>query len=239
VHLPHVYPLAQPLLLALFFLTAFVIAFLQVAVFGYAYERMGVRPRYVYSLLLLSLLGSYVNIPVAEVFTEQVVPPQEVTFFGIRYVIPAAVDVQRTVLAVNLGGAVIPTVLSVYLMVRNRLVGRAVLGIGAVAVIVHLLAQPVRGVGIAVPIFVPPLVAAVVALMLSRRQAAPLAYISGSLGTLLGADLLNLGSVPGLGAPVAAIGGAGTFDGIFLSGVLAVLLASGFSQPREPGPSPG
>jgi uncharacterized membrane protein len=239
VHLPHVYPLAQPLLLALFFLTAFVIAFLQVAVFGYAYERMGVRPRYVYGLLLLSLLGSYVNIPVAEVFTEQVVPPQEVTFFGIRYVIPAAVDVQRTVLAVNLGGAVIPTVLSVYLMVRNRVFGRAVLGIGAVAVIVHLLAQPVRGVGIAVPIFVPPLVAAVVALMLSRRQAAPLAYISGSLGTLLGADILNLGSVPGLGAPVAAIGGAGTFDGIFLSGVLAVLLASGFSQPSEPGPSPG
>jgi uncharacterized membrane protein len=236
---PHLYPLAQPLLLALFFLIAFVIVFLQVAVFGYAYERMGVNPRYVYSLLLLSLLGSYVNIPVAEVFTEQVVPPQEVSFYGIRYIIPAAVDLQRTLLAVNLGGAVIPTGLSIYLMLRNRLFGRAVLGIAAVTAIVHLLAQPVRGVGIAVPIFVPPLVAAAVALIISRRQAAPLAYISGSLGTLLGADVLNLDSIPGLGAPVASIGGAGTFDGIFLSGVLAVLLASGFTRPREPGPSPG
>ena len=58
------------------------------------------------------------------------------------------------------------------------------------------------------------------------RRAAPLAYIGGSLGTLVGADLLNLGRVQGLGAPLVSIGGAGTFDGIFLTGVLAVLIAS-------------
>jgi uncharacterized membrane protein len=52
-----------------------------------------------------------------------------------------------------------------------------------------------------------------------------LAYISGSLGTLIGADLLNLNNIQGLGAPVASIGGAGTFDGIFVTGILAVLLA--------------
>ena len=66
---------------------------------------------------------------------------------------------------------------------------------------------------------------AVVALLLSREFAAPLAYIGGSLGTLIGADLTNLDKVRGLGAPVASIGGAGTFDGIFLTGILAVLLA--------------
>jgi uncharacterized membrane protein len=79
--------------------------------------------------------------------------------------------------------------------------------------------------GIALPIFVPVAVTAVVALLLSYANAAPLAYISGSLGTLIGADLLNLPEVNGLGAPVASIGGAGTFDGIFLIGILAVLLA--------------
>jgi len=68
-------------------------------------------------------------------------------------------------------------------------------------------------------------------LLLSRRYAAPLAYIGGSMGTLIGADLLNLDKVQGLGAPVVSIGGAGTFDGIFLTGILAVLLASMFSQP--------
>jgi uncharacterized membrane protein len=100
-------------------------------------------------------------------------------------------------------------------------------------VIVHLLAYPVRGVGIAVPTFAPPLVAAAVALALSRQYAAPLAYICGSLGTLIGADLLNLDQIPQLGAPIASIGGAGTFDGIFLTGILAVILALSFSQHRD------
>ena len=45
------------------------------------------------------------------------------------------------------------------------------------------------------------------------------------MGTLIGADLLNLDKISGLGAPVASIGGAGTFDGIFLIGIMAVLLA--------------
>ena len=87
------------------------------------------------------------------------------------------------------------------------------------------MAQPVKGVGIAVPIFVPPILAAAVALILSRRRAAPLAFIVGTLGTLIGADLMNLGNIAGLGAPVASIGGAGTFDGVFLVGIIAVLLA--------------
>ena len=90
----------------------------------------------------------------------------------------------------------------------------------------HWLAEPVPGVGIAVPIFAPVAATAIVALLLSRTDAAPLAYISGSLGTLIGADLLNLPKVQGLGAPIASIGGAGTFDGIFLIGVIAVLIAS-------------
>jgi uncharacterized membrane protein len=84
----------------------------------------------------------------------------------------------------------------------------------------------VPGLGIALPILVPILTTAVIALLLSYRQAAPLAYISGSLGVLIGADLLNLDKLQGLGAPIASIGGAGTFDGIFLVGILAVLIAS-------------
>jgi uncharacterized membrane protein len=82
-------------------------------------------------------------------------------------------------------------------------------------------------------------VTAIIALLLSRRYAAVLAYVAGSLGTLLGADLLNLGKVQGLGAPVASIGGAGTFDAIFLTGILAVLIAglSGAQAPVHGNPS--
>jgi uncharacterized membrane protein len=75
-------------------------------------------------------------------------------------------------------------------------------------------------------VFVPAVTAAIVALLLSREHTAQLAYIGGSLGTLIGADLLNLGNIRGLGAPDASIGGAGTFDGIFLIGIVAVLIAS-------------
>jgi putative Mg2+ transporter-C (MgtC) family protein len=49
-------------------------------------------------------------------------------------------------------------------------------------------------------------------------------WITSAIGTLIGADLLNLRKIRGLGAPVASIGGAGTFDGIFLAGIIAVLL---------------
>jgi uncharacterized membrane protein len=101
-------------------------------------------------------------------------------------------------------------------------------------VVSHWLAHPEPGLGIAEPVFAPPIAAAIAALLLSRHQAAPLAYIGGSLGTLIGADLSNLDKVQGLGAPVASIGGAGTFDGIFLSGVLAVLLAGLFQAPDVP-----
>jgi uncharacterized membrane protein len=89
----------------------------------------------------------------------------------------------------------------------------------------HLLARPIPELGIALPVFVPAITAAVVPLLLSRWHAAPLAYIGDTLGTLIGADLLNLGSIRGLGAPVAPIGGAGTFDGVFLTGIVAVLFA--------------
>jgi len=100
------------------------------------------------------------------------------------------------------------------------------------------LAEPIGGLGIALPVFVPALTTGIVALLLSRDRAAPLAYVTGSLGILIGADLLNLGSIQGLGAPVASIGGAGTFDGIFLTGILPVILANLFPHRRARDPQP-
>ena len=140
-----------------------------------------------------------------------------------RYVVPFVAQWPGTLIAVNVGGAVIPTMM---LLAKNRLWVKAALPTAAVAAVCYWLSRPIPGLGIAEPVFVPSVTAAIVALLLSREQAAPLAYIGGSLGTLIGADLLNLGSIRGLGAPVASIGGAGTFDGIFLIGIVAVLIAS-------------
>ena len=44
--------------------------------------------------------------------------------------------------------------------------------------------------------------------------------------SFVGADILNLKKIGNQGVPVASIGGAGTFDGIFLNGIFAVLLAA-------------
>lgn len=223
----HFFPLAWPFLLGLVFLVGLVFALIEVGVIGYAYERIGVSRRYVFSLLALSLLGSYVNIPVAELPPERVLTDQVVNYFGMRYVVPHVEDWPRTVIAVNLGGAVVPSLLSLYLILKNRLFGRALAAVAVVVAVTHATAHPVPGVGIVVPVFVPPLVAASAALLLARKSgtAPALAYVAGSLGTLIGADILNLSRVQGLGAPVASIGGAGTFDGIFVAGIVAVLLA--------------
>ena len=84
-------------------------------------------------------------------------------------------------------------------------------------------------IGIALPSFIPPSSAAFVSLTIAFGNAPVIAYISGTLGTLFGADLLNIHKIGNLGAPVASIGGAGTFDGIFLNGILAVLLSALFA----------
>lgn len=151
---------------------------------------------------------------------------REIDFFGMRYAVPYVVQWPGTVLAVNVGGAVIPTIMSAYLLLKYNLWGHAAIAVVVVAIACYALAEPIPGLGIAMPVLVPTLVACIVALILSRIHAAQLAYIGGSLGTLIGADVFNLGKISGLGAPVASIGGAGTFDGIFLVGILAVLLAS-------------
>ena len=196
----HYIPIALPFLIFFVFLFAVLIILIEIDILRYAYDRMGVGRRHMFALLFFSFVGSYVNIPIY--------------------------NMAGTVIAVNLGGAVIPFLLSIYLCIKNRLYLRGLVGVAIVTFCVNMMAYPVRGMGIAVPTLIPSLIAAPVAFILSRRYAPPLAYISGSLGTLIGGDLLNLGQIQALGAPVASIGGAGKFDGIFLTGILSVFLAS-------------
>jgi uncharacterized membrane protein len=226
-------PITLIFFLAFWFLLALLVAMIQIGILQYVFESMGINRRYMLGLLLLCLLGSYVNIPIAHLPGGHERSGEIVEFFGVQYVVPVIVNSPGTVLAVNLGGAVIPFLLSMYLIIKHDLFGKSLVAVGIVSLLVHLMARPVPGVGIAVPILIPPLVTALVALSLSSWNPAPLAYIAGSLGTLIGADLMNLDKVRSLGAPVASIGGAGKFDGIFLTGIVAVLLTSIVSGHRR------
>ena len=229
----HYLPLTPGLFSILVVLAIGLIILAQLRILRYAYMRLGVGPGVALLLLFGSLIGSYFNIPVTVLPGAPVRSGQIVDFYGMRYLVPAVVA-PGTVLAVNVGGAVIPAVMSSYLVLRYQLWLKAALATAIIAFIIHSMATPVPGVGIAVPVFAPAVTTAILAFILSREYAAPLAYIAGSLGTLIGADLLNLDKIAGLGAPVASIGGAGTFDGIFLTGILAVLIAgiASLARPR-------
>jgi uncharacterized membrane protein len=227
----HFFPHPPLYTLAFLLLLVLLVVFLRYYLIGYVYERLGLSRRAAVFILFAALLGSGINIPVAQLPSHTVVQPRIIEFFGMEYVIPSVVERQSTVIAVNLGGAVIPVLLVMYLVARFGLSRRCLLAIAVVTLVTHLLAQPVPGVGIALPPLLPSLVTAGTAILLDPWAAPRTAFIAGTLGTLIGADLLNLGHLQSLGAPVASIGGAGTFDGIFVTGIIAVLLA-GMREPR-------
>lgn len=188
----------------LVFVAALLLTMIEIEALEYSWEKLGLPHRWFFTLLVGCLFGSMVNLPLLRIGSGE----------------------KATLVAINLGGALIPAALSIYLvMTRPAAANSALLAAALVTAVSYAIARPMKGVGIAMPILVAPLVAAGAALMLAPATPAPVAYIGGTLGTLIGADLLNLRRIGALGAPVVSIGGAGTFDGVFLSGLLAVLLA--------------
>ena len=221
-----IFPVAIPVLILLLVLLLVVfVVLVELRILSYAYQKIGIRPRYVFGILVLTLLGSHVNIPLYAVPARRIVAPETVWMFGQPYSVPRVVQHDATIVAFNVGGALIPALLSIYLFFRMHMPGRMLIATVVVALVVNQLARVVPGVGIVVPMLLPPLLAAGVALILAFRRAPPVAYVAGTMGSLIGADLLNLGRVAEMGAPIVSIGGAGTFDGVFLAGILAGLLA--------------
>jgi uncharacterized membrane protein len=217
----------SPLRLLLFILAlTFLVIFVQIGMISIAFDKLGLSEDSAYLLLLCTLIGSMINIPLFTLKADSEVPiriPVELmrwTFFKV----PPTTD--RITVTVNVGGAVVPVAFSFYLISHNPLNFVEVLSaVAAVAFISRVISFPVPGAGISMPTLIAPVAAALIATLLDPEQRAPLAYICGTLGVLIGADLLRMNDIRKLGAPFAAIGGAGTFDGVYITGMLAVLLA--------------
>jgi len=184
-----------------------------------------------YGILLIlatCLLGSYVNIPIKRNRTLRPrLKMRRVTVFGVTYPVPSYhVGFYESLVAINVGGAVVPTVTSLYLMTKTMpVLPNIVVAVVIVAIVVKAVSRPVEGAGIIVPVLIPPVTAAIVGMLLGGDFSYVVTYVSGTLGTLIGADLLNFNKILKIGAPVMSIGGAGTFDGIFLAGIMGVLIA--------------
>ncbi len=208
-------------------LLGFLFAFVHISVITFAFERIGIGQQHLFGLLFLTLVGSYINIPVYRIRTEIEPAGQLVNFFGFRFLIPQPLWERTTTVAVNVGGALVPTLVSLYLIWQHpQLLPKIILLTALMAMWTKKLSRPIRGLGIATRPFIVPFVTALSALILWREHAPIIAYTSGTLGVLIGADLLNWKYFDKLGAPVVSIGGAGTFDGVFLTGILAVLLTA-------------
>jgi uncharacterized membrane protein len=219
-------PLIFLLMLAFFLVALVLLPFMLLGFIGGAFMKLGLSPTVMFWLLIFTLLGSMVNIPIYSIKGREILGEQVVSYYGMRFRVPRMQRPQETVLAVNVGGALIPVGLCIYLLTQMEFGISLPALVALVVLVVNRLARPIRGLGIGVPGLIPPLVAALGAYLLAPAELrAPSAYIASTLGILVGADLLKLTEIAQLGAPVASIGGAGTFDAIFLSGIIAVLLS--------------
>ncbi len=213
-------------LLLLVFLIGFLLSLVQIGVLTVAFDKLGLSQSSAFLLLFASLIGSVINLPLFSIKAE----PLNIETVAEPFRELVRHNLQRfkgrTLIAVNVGGCLIPLSFSFYLMGNTAVhIMDALLGAVMVAAVCRAVSRPVPGFGITLPIFIAPLTAAMTALLLDSEHSAPLAYVSGTLGVLIGADLLRLDSIRKMGSPIASIGGAGSFDGIFLTGLVAVLLA--------------
>jgi uncharacterized membrane protein len=175
-------PVTTPTLGIFAILPIMLLAFIEVGVVQTAYQRLGISPRVVTLLLLAMILGSYVNVPIATISAPRLIQNQVISFWGIPYVVPQIPH--RTEIAINVGGAFIPIIVSIYILGRFGDCLRAAIATLIVALVVCCTSRVVPGVGVAVPTLAPGVVAAVAAYLVRRRgsPAVMIAYVAGTLG---------------------------------------------------------
>ncbi|MDQ7031568.1 MAG: DUF1614 domain-containing protein [Desulfonauticus sp.] len=216
------------------FLLFFLFGLIKIGLIAVAFSKLGLSGWQVFGLLVLSFLGSGVNIPLVrrkqqfDCFIEQ----DDVFGPFFKHVRPYPGDLHfnnEQIIALNVGGGLVPLFLSLYFVFQIGVSLNLAICFLIVTIVCYQLARPIPGIGIGIPFLIPPLVTVLVTWMFAPPSIAPqVAYVSGTLGTLIGADVLHLLNPKDQDqyiSPVLSIGGAGTFDGIFLCGVLAVLFA--------------
>lgn len=227
------FPLALPFFILLLLLPLILLA--AVALMGLAAadvvgRALGLSPLQALIIYLAILAGSLFNIPVYEFKSPGGTQPPMVPYMGARHHMPQWLG-HRTVVSVNVGGCIIPAALGAYFALHLPLMQLLMTTI-VVVLGVFYFARPVRSAGIMVPAFVPPLLAvgaSLIALYIGGygfSDLARMAFASGVFGTIIGADILHLGSIRTIGSDFVSIGGAGTFDGIVLTGVIGTIIAA-------------
>ncbi|HKI60258.1 MAG TPA: DUF1614 domain-containing protein [Mariprofundaceae bacterium] len=202
------------------------IIIVQVGLVSIGFEKLGLSQQSAMLLLFSSLLGSIINLPLMSLKIKE--PPEgsppRPAFGLLRPVLLPPTG--RVRIMVNVGGCLIPMTFSLYLFTHIDFeTWRVILAIATMSAFAYAISRPLPGIGIGMPVLAAPIAAALTAIIIDSAHSAPLAYICGTSGVIIGADLLRISDIRNLGVPLASIGGAGTFDGIFITGIVAVLLA--------------
>jgi len=222
-------PIWFSLLAALFLLIIFPLLFGEVM--AHALVKLHLSPSTALALFVGIIVGGLINIPVRRIPRSDTIEAHPLAAFGVSERFPALRRARsETIVAINVGGCVIPTMLALYEIAWLATADPGLLWAAGIASIVNIavcyaIARPIAGLGIAMPGLIPAIVAAALALVLAPEQAPAIAYIAGVTGPLIGADLMHLRDIERIAAGVLSIGGAGTFDGIVLSGIVAAYLA--------------
>ncbi len=216
-----------PLILVLLFLLPILFLDIMTEALG----KLGIDPAWAPLLVMATFVGSLFNIPLWREKIDDPLLRHPLEIWRLQQRFPhLGRPVSERVIAMNVGGCVLPLLLVLHIIRHLQANQPSVLPALALAVGVNiavcwLAARPVPRVGIMMPAFLPGAVAALSAIGLAPQEAPPVAFCAGVLGPVIGADLLHLHAFRRNQVGIASIGGAGTFDGIVLSGLLAVLLA--------------
>jgi uncharacterized membrane protein len=195
--------------------------------------KLHLEPSEAILLIIAIVVGSLVNIPVKHIVRDQPVWSHPLQVWGLDGALPRwTTRRNHTIIAVNVGGCMVPLGISFFLLADlNRMGAQVMWDVGLATAITTLIcyiaARPLPGVGIVMPGFISPAAAAMTALLLVPDAAPAAAFVAGTLGPLIGADFFHINDLirNPRGVGMASIGGAGTFDGIVLSAIIATLLA--------------
>lgn len=250
-------PLSPVFFIVLILLVLIGLPLLFLGVIGTALSHIGFNIWAIIALIIGIILGSFVNIPIATLHPRnkeekvnysrkprgQYAPSMYDKMYRTERFDLSSERVARnekpgTKICINIGGCLIPVCLCGYVIIMAILGNvssdpfyllKMLGGVAATTILAYFLARTVKGIGIAIPFFVTPLMAILCGLLLGwgfGPAAAGIAFVSGTLGTLIGADLLHLKDISGNETQMLSIGGAGTFDGIFLSGIIAAFITA-------------
>jgi len=227
-------PISILMIVLLVGLAIILIPLLILGIIGAAFTKLGFSWISALAVVFCVVFGSFVNIPLYHIQRDVVqVYRNETSDFDVC--VPcASTPVWDTLVSINLGGAVIPTCVSLYMLYGTiRIMGAPLIftvfvAIALVGIIAFISTRLVTYSGIQVPLLIPGLTALLAGLVLTGGTgptAAVTAFVSGTTGVLIGGNIANFYRIKNLEVKAVSFGGAGTFGSIFICCMLPALIA--------------